>query len=308
MASGEPIRVQPPTSITVFGILNLVFGALGMCGAAASAVFILMPPPTVPNRPNPFLEGEGPMAAWLKISLLLGLVATAVLIASGIGLLRMRPWGQKLAIGYSIYAILSSILGIALQIWMVSRIQQGAGDPQAPAVMAGAVGGAFGGCIGLIYPILLWYFMTRPNVVAAFAGSAAARDPYGTDFTPPAEAAGLDLNNPYAAPQTASAAPVAYAPPDAGSVVDTFIPAKNGPALASYYLGLFSLLPCFGFPLGVAAVYLGIKGLRNVRAHPEVRGGAHAWVGVICGGLFGLFNFVLLILFVIGMVAAATQR
>ncbi len=68
------------------------------------------------------------------------------------------------------------------------------------------------------------------------------------------------------------------------------IPYKNPPALIAYYLGLFSLLPCF--PLGIAAFILGIIGLRNVKRNPEVHGTVHAWIGIVmgflCGGLWTL--------------------
>lgn len=64
------------------------------------------------------------------------------------------------------------------------------------------------------------------------------------------------------------------------------IPYKNAQALWAYYLGLFSLIPVLGIALGIAAVVLGIKGLRNAEVHPEVRGKIHAWVGIVMGGLF----------------------
>jgi hypothetical protein len=63
------------------------------------------------------------------------------------------------------------------------------------------------------------------------------------------------------------------------------IPYKNPPALIAYYLGLFSMLPCF--PIGLAAFVLGIMGLRNVKRNPEVRGTVHAWIGIVMGFLFG---------------------
>jgi len=79
-------------------------------------------------------------------------------------------------------------------------------------------------------------------------------------------------------------------------MIETIIPVKNQSALAAYYLGLFSLFPVLGLPLAIAAVFLGRKGLAKVRSHPEVRGTAHAWVGLICGTLFGGFNLVLICL------------
>jgi len=71
------------------------------------------------------------------------------------------------------------------------------------------------------------------------------------------------------------------------------IPYKNGPALAAYYLGVFSVIPFLGFPLGVAALILGLRGLRRAKDHPEARGKAHAWVGIIAGGFFGLLYLIL---------------
>lgn len=75
--------------------------------------------------------------------------------------------------------------------------------------------------------------------------------------------------------------------PDApvGDSTGGIIPYKNPAALTAYYLGLFSVLPMFGFLLGAAAVPLGILGLRRRRQQPEVKGSVHAWIGIGCGGL-----------------------
>jgi hypothetical protein len=68
------------------------------------------------------------------------------------------------------------------------------------------------------------------------------------------------------------------------STMGGLIPYKNAQALWAYYLGIFSLIPCFGIPLGIAAIILGFRGLSYAKAHPEARGKAHAWVGIIGGG------------------------
>lgn len=71
----------------------------------------------------------------------------------------------------------------------------------------------------------------------------------------------------------------------AGDSTGGFIPYKNAPALIAYYMAVFSLIPCFGIPLGIAAVVLGIIGLKKRKETPEIKGTAHAWVGIILGGL-----------------------
>ena len=74
--------------------------------------------------------------------------------------------------------------------------------------------------------------------------------------------------------------------PDEG--LEILIPYRNAPALVAYYIGVFSIIPCFGPLLGIAAVILGILGLRKAKAHPESRGKVHAWIGIVAGGFFGL--------------------
>jgi DNA-directed RNA polymerase subunit RPC12/RpoP len=70
----------------------------------------------------------------------------------------------------------------------------------------------------------------------------------------------------------------------------TLIPYKNGKALAAYYVGVFSLIPCLALILGPIALILGILGLNYAREHPEARGAGHAWAGIILGGLTTLAN------------------
>ena len=217
---------------------------------------------------------------------------------------------------------LASVVGVVIQ-WMFvmqpmldrigsSRRLRGGG------VLVGAVGSIIGACIGLLYPVLLWYFMTRPHVVAAFSGELPTTmehtwPPAASPFAP---RTAVDPNNPYVAPQSATISAAAMAQPLPGggppnpleTVVDTCIPSQNGAALLSYYLGIFSFVPCLGFPLGIAALYYGFKGLQNVRQQPAVRGKVHAWVGIICGSLFLLFNLLVFVGIFLGIYAAATRQ
>lgn len=88
-----------------------------------------------------------------------------------------------------------------------------------------------------------------------------------------------------------------------GDATGGIIPYKNMPALIAYYCGVFSIIPCF--PIGIAALVLGIMGLRKAKQHPEVRGKAHAWIGIIVGGIFGLAYTVLTVL---GIISVAMRR
>lgn len=90
-------------------------------------------------------------------------------------------------------------------------------------------------------------------------------------------------------------------PAAAGDPTGGLIPYKNGPALTAYYLGLFSILPFLGIPMGIAAVVLGILGLKRFKAEPRVKGKTHAYVGIGCGGLGALVWLMFLVLMLIPM-------
>ncbi|HPZ07427.1 MAG TPA: zinc ribbon domain-containing protein [Candidatus Eremiobacteraeota bacterium] len=83
------------------------------------------------------------------------------------------------------------------------------------------------------------------------------------------------------------------------SAVNTLIPYKNIYALIAYYLGVFSIIPCIGIILGIAAFFLGLKGLALANERPEVKGKIHAWIGIIIGGLFGFGYLILFYLFIL---------
>jgi len=163
--------MQRPTVVTVFGILNIGFAALGLIGAAATLLMFRF----LPAAGNPVLQlmnENALLKAWTDASLLLGVVASFFLLAAGIGLLMMRNWARVLSLAYGIYAILSGVIGTVLTLVLLCKpLLDTAGKhrgPETVAAVGGAVGGTVGGCISLIYPILLIIFMTRPRVVAAF--------------------------------------------------------------------------------------------------------------------------------------------
>jgi hypothetical protein len=85
-------------------------------------------------------------------------------------------------------------------------------------------------------------------------------------------------------------------PANQGDATGGLIPYKNPYALFSYYLGIFGLIPCAGVILAIFAVVLGILGLKERKKNPIVRGTAHAWVGIILGGLSILVHLLVFLL------------
>jgi len=90
-----------------------------------------------------------------------------------------------------------------------------------------------------------------------------------------------------------------------GDSTGGLIPYKNPHALIAYYLGLFSLAPCIGLPLGIGGLVLGIIGLKKRRENPIIKGSVHAWIGIIMGGTMAV---IWLIVSIAVGIAAATAN
>jgi len=90
----------------------------------------------------------------------------------------------------------------------------------------------------------------------------------------------------------------------ADNPMSAVIPYKNPKALVAYYLAIFSLIPCIGIPLGIAALVLGVLGLKAAKEHPQSHGKVHAWIGIILGGLCG-FGY---LIGMIAMIIAGSTR
>lgn len=82
-------------------------------------------------------------------------------------------------------------------------------------------------------------------------------------------------------------APVASRAPQAGDsdVLTRIVPYRNRYALIGYYLAVFSLIPCVGVVLALAALPLGLMGLSEAKRNPQAHGKVHAWIAIILGTL-----------------------
>jgi hypothetical protein len=162
--------MERPASITVFGILNIVFALLGLLGIVVSSVMMFSEaaannPVVMQMRQNPTYD------LWLKITIPLGAVSAIVLLCAGIGLLLFRSWGRTLSLVYAWYAIGFGLLGMLVNYLFLVRpmLEQARqdGGPEATGAFGGAMGGVLGGCIALVYPILLLIFMSNARVKGA---------------------------------------------------------------------------------------------------------------------------------------------
>jgi hypothetical protein len=156
-------QVEKPTSVTVFGVLNIIFGGIGLLFSPISIVGLAM------------ASGNADIAAGYKMFLLLmnliGFGFSIWLLTLGIGLLRMRGWARRGSVLYGWLGVLLSIAEAAVNVLALAlnwiAVSEG-----------GVVEYIVGMCIslvgGLIYPILLLIFMQTAGVKQAFQARGQA--------------------------------------------------------------------------------------------------------------------------------------
>jgi hypothetical protein len=191
--------MQRPTAVTVFGFLNIAFGILGVVCTPASLASSLLTQPLLENIPesqrfpNPVGEmmSDPAFMTYMYVSVALGMVVSAVLLVSGLGLLKLRPWARYFSLGYAVYAWVSVIIGTIISYYlafgpMLEKASEMTG-PESAAYKGGMIGGAFGTvfgmCFGLVYPTVLFIFMLLPDVKAAFKPGWGAPPPVPPGMT-----------------------------------------------------------------------------------------------------------------------------
>ena len=151
-----PQAIEKPTSVMVFGILNIVFGGLGLICTPFTLFGLVLAGRTMEMAPAYKIV--------LLVSCIVSIVFSAWLLTLGIGLLKMKSWGRSGSVIYSIVTIVWGIAGVALNIlslhfgWMT--VPEGG--------LPGFIGGMCGGVVGMVYPVLLLIFMSTSKVKRAF--------------------------------------------------------------------------------------------------------------------------------------------
>lgn len=144
-----------PASVTVFGILNIVFGGFGILCSPFGMIGAFVLTDTFNRSPG--------YKAWLMGNYVVGFACAIWLLSLGIGLLRLRRWARTGSIAYGGLSIALGVLGMLVNFGLLAT----GGLDLPPEAQPGFIGGTIGGLIGLIYPILLIVFMRRPAAETA---------------------------------------------------------------------------------------------------------------------------------------------
>lgn len=155
-----PLPPALPLAVKVFGVLNIVFGALGLlctpilfwAGAASEEIY----------------GHSAFMMQWLRVSPFVYLIGSMILLASGIGLCLRRSWARKLAVGFALFSLLFTSFELVVTIATLLS------SPMADefARIGGIVGSVVASGVSLLYDGLLIFFLTRPTVKRALGEEA----------------------------------------------------------------------------------------------------------------------------------------
>ena len=95
----------------------------------------------------------------------LSLVFSLVLIVAGVGALALKPWARLALIAQATVSILFGLIGTAISMVTLFPLLRQMGGP---AVVGGVGGGACALLFSLMVNGVVLFFMTRPDVKAAF--------------------------------------------------------------------------------------------------------------------------------------------
>ena len=166
---------ERPVSVTLFGILNIGLGLLGLGSALLSKLFEGIGAPADSSSVGSlfaFLDTlyHNPVyVLWNQITVPLNLAASLAMVAAGIGLLLLKNWARLTSIGCGIYKTIFVISnGVVFYVALRDILTQAAAQTAGFVLVILLLVGLAAAALSLAYPLLLIYFMTRPKVVLAF--------------------------------------------------------------------------------------------------------------------------------------------
>ena len=173
-----PAESPRPTSITVLAIIGIVFGAGGLlCKPLSLAMFV--GPMPAPNPVVDVFKNDSFLRLWMILNVGIGWIMSLLLLLSAVGSLRLKDWGRT---GMLAYAGLAALLTIVTQVVGVVAVSpaveqavrqatgQAAGRTAPPGMLqlGPAASLAIGIALGLWFPVLIFWYFTRPRSKEAF--------------------------------------------------------------------------------------------------------------------------------------------
>jgi hypothetical protein len=201
------VILKRPSSVTVIGILSIVFASLSLLGSLCNGISLIM------QASGKTFAGGGSELELHRMmvaeipgyvpfefgSWILSLILGTLLLVSGIGLLNMRPWARTLSLLYAPIKIVFEIGALIYTVVLVTPVQARWMEAEfaRKGVPAGNMASMFSGLTAAVlfvgaaitigYAIVLMIVLMRPNV----------REAFGASLAPPLDEAAQDEGDEY---------------------------------------------------------------------------------------------------------------
>jgi hypothetical protein len=181
-----PMGPQASGGVKAIGIISIVLGALCSICVCVGVMMSLGPQPQPQPQPTPGLQAfQDDSQVIVKKIQPIGIPASIVneimslfLIITGIGTLKLARWGRTMGMIYAGLEIGRALILAIVYAMMLLPIRSQLTSGGGTALLFGVI--FLGPVFSSIYPLVLLYFYTRPNVKAQFAGGPPNdQNPYG---------------------------------------------------------------------------------------------------------------------------------
>jgi len=152
------MKALRPKSITVFAILNFVFGGLGLLYALFSIVV---------SMNLSITGGSAQTSAILLVSAMLSIVVGTLAILSGIGLIKVASWGRGCTLAYGLVAMIGAFLYIGVM--LAIHFPNGNNTQISDAKVMTCVWILIGGALRFLYALVLLLYLRSSKWKEAFA-------------------------------------------------------------------------------------------------------------------------------------------
>ena len=165
--------MKRPASVLVLSIINLIWGALGVCGLVWGllARFQLIQLPGQNNQLSELMQTNAAFRIYSDLSTLVGVPATIIIISASIGMIALQGWARLATIGWGIYTIVVTCLGALLNHVLLFRpaLEQTTG-PERLGVKIGMLTAYAVSVAIVVYCAGMVFVLCRPRVKDAFRG------------------------------------------------------------------------------------------------------------------------------------------
>lgn len=164
----DPLR---PKVVTVLGVLGIIVGVSGIIGLPFSIA--QLSGAWQPNEATRLLLEDRLYRKWMTVNVPLGALAAVLWLATGVGLLRLRPWARSASLWLLNYGIAMQVLGfiVLTEVFFILPVSDGVRNASQQAMHERfliACLGLLGGLIALGLCIWARALMARPQVTTAF--------------------------------------------------------------------------------------------------------------------------------------------